>query len=62
MYLTVLQETLSDKHTGMTLGKIAAQAATSGECQFTKFAFSCTPHKVENSPAAASEIDSNKTW
>jgi len=25
----------------MTLGEIAAQAATSGECELTKFAFSC---------------------
>jgi len=30
---------LSDRHTGMTLGQIAAQAATSGECELTKFTF-----------------------
>jgi len=30
-----------DIHTGMTLGEIAAKAATSGECELTIFAFSC---------------------
>jgi len=41
-YLTELQGrlTLSDRHTGMTLGEIAAQAATSGECELTIYAFS----------------------
>jgi len=33
--------TLSDKHAGMTLGEIAAQAATSGECELNRFALSC---------------------
>jgi len=32
---------MSDKHTGMMLCEIAAQAAISGECELTKFAFSC---------------------
>jgi len=32
---------MSDRHAGMTHGEIAAQAATSGECELTKFAFSC---------------------
>jgi len=31
---------VSDKHAGMTLGEIAVQAATSGECELTKVAFS----------------------
>jgi len=30
---TRAQFTLSDRHAGMTLGEIAAQAATSGECE-----------------------------
>jgi len=32
---------MSDRHADTTLGEIAAQAATSGECELTKFAFSC---------------------
>jgi len=35
------RSTLSDRHACRTLGEIAAQAATSGECELTKFAFSC---------------------
>jgi len=31
--------TLSDGHTGMTLGEIAAQAATSGECELNQIRF-----------------------
>jgi len=39
-YLTVLQGRLNiEWHTGMTLGEIGAQAATSGECELLKFAF-----------------------
>jgi hypothetical protein len=33
--------TSSDRRTGMTLGEIAAQEMTSGECEVTRFAFSC---------------------
>jgi len=40
---------MSDKHAGMTLSKIAAQAATSGECELTKFAFSCVRFEVHPS-------------
>jgi len=32
---------VSDRQATMTLGEIAAQAATSGECELTKFTFSC---------------------
>jgi len=32
--------TLSGRHTGIMRGEINAQAATSGECELTKFAFS----------------------
>jgi len=31
--------TLSDRHAGKTLGEIATQVATSGECELTTFAF-----------------------
>ena len=33
--------TSSDGQAGMTLGEMAAQAVTSGECELIKFAFSC---------------------
>jgi len=36
----------------MTLSEIAARAATSGECELTKFAFRCTGLRFEVCPSA----------
>jgi len=35
--------------TSMSLGEIAAQAATSGECDLAKFGFACTRFVVHRS-------------
>ena len=40
-YLIRMRITPSDKHAGMTLDEIAAQAAIFAECELTKFSFSC---------------------
>jgi len=47
---------LSDRHAGITLGEIAAQAATSGECELTKFAFSFM-HFVVHASALQSYLE-----
>jgi len=44
--MTRARLTLSDRNTGMKLGQITVQAATSGECELTKFAFSCVRSMV----------------
>jgi len=49
---------MSDIHAGMTLGEIAAQAATCGECELTKFALSCIRFVVH--PSA--DFNPSRSW